>query len=552
VTLRQSFGALAAFLLIGCGDSTAPSFTAAPSLAPNPNPAVPLAAIVSAATDEPAELVIEVSDGESEWAVPERGELVTQHERAVLGFKAARKHRLRVRARDQAGNVTADAQELEFETAPLPSDFPAVQTLVSVPDKMEPGVTLFALMRWPVGAQPDENYGLILAVDAAGEVVWYYRGDEMIGDPRRLPNGNLLCGIGHNRALEMDMLGNVVARWHASQHPNPEAAAKVPEGSIAVQTETFHHEILQMPSGNLLTLSTELRRLEDYPADPNKPAGGAQAANVIGDVVVEFTRDGSIVHQWKLMDMLDVYRVGYDSYSPVWNNWAYTEVEGGTKDWAHANSLSYDRSDDSIVVSFRHQDAVVKFSRQTGELVWILGTHEGWKEPWKPYLLEPQGEFAWQYHEHAARTTPSGTLLLFDNGNYRSWPPREKQEVKDSYSRVVEYAIDGKAKTVRQVWKYGGPGDELFFSPFISEADPLPNTGNVLVTDGGRVRDQKGNVSANVAGDHHWARIAEVTHTTPPEKVFELVIDSPDKDSPVGWAVYRSERLAGLQAPVAQ
>ena len=61
-----------------------------------------------------------------------------------------------------------------------------------------------------------------------------------------------------------------------------------------------------------------------------------------------------------------------------------------TRDWAHANSIFYDASDDSIVLSFRHQDAVVKFSRESGELIWILGTHEGWKDPWKPYLLEPQ------------------------------------------------------------------------------------------------------------------------------------------------------------------
>ena len=552
MTLKQAFATLAPLLLIGCGDSTAPTFTAAPSLVRNPNPAVPLAAIVSATTNEPAELIIEVSDGESQWSVPTSGELITSHERAVLGFKPGRKHTVRVSARDGAGNVSAGAQELEFETAPLPGDFPAVNTVTSNPQKMEPGVTMFALMRWPDGKAPDDHYGLILGVDAAGEIVWYYRGDHMIESPRPLPNGNLLCLIGMNRAVEMDMLGNVVGQWHASQHPNPKAAATVPEGSTPVETETFHHEIQQMPSGNLLVLSTEMRRIEDYPADPSKPEGGAAPANVIGDVVVEFARDGSVVQQWKLLDMLDVYRVGYDSHSPIWNIWAYTEVKEGTKDWAHANSLFYDDSDDSIIVSFRHLDAVVKFSRETGELVWILGTHDGWKDRWKPYLLNPQGEFEWQYHEHAARMTPQGNLLLFDNGNFRSWPPGEKQAAKDSYSRVVEYAIDANAKTVRQLWKYGGPGGEIFFSPFISEADPLPQTGNMLVTDGGRVSDKEGNVSDDIQGGHHWARIAEVTHTTPPEKVFEIVVDDRDKESQIGWAVYRSERLAGLHAPSPQ
>ena len=68
----------------------------------------------------------------------------------------------------------------------------------------------------------------------------------------------------------------------------------------------------------------------------------------------------------------------------------------------------------------------------------------------------------------------------------------------------------------------------------------------MLVTDGGRVRDNDGNMSSDIDGGRHWARIVEVTHTNPPEKVFELVVDSPDKDDPIGWAVFRSERLAGL------
>ena len=552
MSLRQTFCALAALLVIGCGDTTAPSFTSAPSVAPNPNPAVPLAAIVSATTDEPAELVIEVSDGERRWVVPASGDPATEHAGAVLGFKAGRKHQLRVRARDQAGNMSTDIHELEFETAPLPDDFPPIKAAVAVRDKMEPGVTLFAPMKWPTGGETDEEYGLALAVDADGEVVWYYRDDEAIGDPHPLPNGNLLCVIGHNRAFEMDMLGNVIAQWHAARHPNPEAVEKVPEGSIPVETETFHHGILQMPSGNLLVLSTELRQIENYPTDPAKPDADTETAKVIGDIVVEFTRDGTIIREWKLMDMLDVHRVGYDSLAPIWNDWAYTEVEGMTRDWAHANSIFYDSSDDSIVLSFRHQDAVVKFSRVTGELIWILGPHEGWKDPWKPYLLEPQGEFAWQYHQHAAKMTPSGTVSLFDNGNNRSWPPGKKSEDKDSYSRVVEYAVDPAAKTVKQSWTYGGPGDELFFSPFISEADWLPATGNVLVTDGGRVRDKDGNVSSDIFGGRHWARIVEVTHTNPPEKVFELVVDSADKDDPIGWAVYRSERLNSLYFAASQ
>jgi hypothetical protein len=532
-------------LIAGCGDTTAPTFTAAPTIAANPNRAVPLAAIVSADTNEPAVLLIQISDGNREWNIPTSHELATRHSLAVLGFRPDRRHVLQISARDEAGNISA-AMPLEFETAPLPDGFPSLEVSVSSPEKMEAGVTLFSLMRWPEEGDTDDEFGLAIAVDEQGEVVWYRRSDHLFEDPHRMTNGNLLSLLGNNRAEEVDMLGNVVTRWHAAKHPNEEANADIQEGSIPVATETFHHDIQEMPSGNLLVLSTEMRRIEDYPTVVDDDRAPKAAANVIGDVVVEFARDGSIVNEWKLMDLLDVRRLGYESLGEVWNQWAYVDVDGGTRDWAHGNSVSYQADTDSILVSLRHQEAVINFSRQSGELNWILGTHEGWGERWAPYLLKPEGEFAWPFHQHAAEMTASGSLILFDNGNFRSVPPQPKITLDESYSRAVEYAIDTESMTVRQAWSYGGPGEDVFYSPFMSEADELPQTGNVLIADGGRIRDQQGRPSDRIVGGHHWARIVEVTHSDPPEKVFEITIDSSKQDASIGWAVYRSERLPSL------
>ncbi len=549
MTLQRLLTALSVFAAIclsaGCGDATAPTFTATPTIATNPNSSVPLAAIVSADTDEPAALVIHVSDGDRQWSIPTSLDLVMQHSVAVLGFRPDRRHVVEISAQDAAGNTSATIP-LQFETAPLPDDFPSLEVSVSSPEKMESGVTLFALMRWPEEASTDEEFGLAIAVDEDGEVVWYRRSDHMSEDPHRMSNGNMLQLVGNHRAEEIDMLGNVVAHWHASTHPNEKANAEVPEGSIPVTTDTFHHDIQEMPSGNLLVLSTEMRRIEDYPTKVDDENAPKAAANVIGDVVVEFSRDGSIVNEWKLMDLLDVRRLGYESLSGVWDRWAYVDVLDGTKDWAHGNSVFYVADTDSILVSLRHQEAVISFSRETGELNWILGTHEGWGEPWKPYLLEPEGDLQWQYHQHAAEIDASGSLILFDNGNFRAMPPHPQTEPGESYSRAVEYAIDAESMTVRQVWSYGGPDEDVFYSPFISEADRLPATGNVLITDGGRIRDQQGRPSAQIVGGHHWARIVEVTHTDRPEKVFELIVDSSEQEKSIGWAVYRSERLPSL------
>jgi arylsulfate sulfotransferase len=174
--------------------------------------------------------------------------------------------------------------------------------------------------------------------------------------------------------------------------------------------------------------------------------------------------------------------------------------------------------------------------------VWILGTHDGWKEAWRPLLLKPEGPFEWAFHAHGVELTPGRTILAFDNGNSRAMPFAAEMSTEQSYSRAVEFAIDEATKQVRQAWSYGGPGEDRFFSGFLGDADHLPHTGNVLITDGARVvpgREEGGKKTPA----HNWARIVEVTRTQPAEKVFELVVDD---QPPGGWRIYRAERLASL------
>ena len=344
-------------------------------------------------------------------------------------------------------------------------------------------------------------------------------------------------------AYEVDMLGNVVNRWHTTGIPK-----EVPETSIPVETDTIHHEILEMPSGNLLALSAELRDYEDYPTSEDDPEAPRAPSTVVGDVLVEFSRDGKIVYEQKLLDVLDPYRVGYASLNGGYWEEAYEDVpHGDLRDWAHTNAVYYDATDDTFVLSPRRQDAVVKMTR-AGEIRWILGTHDNWREPWTKKLLTPKGELEWPYHLHAPKVTPQGTILMFDNGTYRASPftGQESMATKDCYSRAVEYAVDEETMEVRQVWSYGGPGDELYYSSYISDTDWMPTTGNVLVTDGGRRSDADWNTVDNDDDVYRWARIVEVTHTMPAEKVFELVIRG---DPPAGWHVYRAERLPSLYGP---
>lgn len=281
------------------------------------------------------------------------------------------------------------------------------------------------------------------------------------------------------------------------------------------------------------------------PAAKPSPTRKKKDALVIGDVIVEFDRyTGRIVRQHNMMDILDPYRIGYGSLGGGFYAQAYKGVlEKPGKDWSHTNSIFYDPSDDSAIMSVYHLDFVYKLALDTGKIKWILGNHEDWTKKYHKYLLTPPDDFLWNWSQHAAKLTPNGAILLYDNGTNRARPFQEKIGAKDRFSRAVEFKINEKTMEVEQVWHYGGPDGERFFSSFICDVDWLPTTGNVLITDGGRTRTKDGKDGGSPFGGQHWSRILEVTHTTPSEKVWELTLED---EAPEGWAVYRSDRFASL------
>ena len=518
----------------GC-DWTAPSITRL-NVAEPARPEAPLGVAVEVNTDEPARLSVEIADDAGVDRLELDGEPGTEHVVPLVGLRPGRTHSVTFIATDAAGNADR-APPLIVETDPLPDDFPPLETTVSRPERMEPGWTLLNVYRWGDEGN-DPNFGLLVAVDATGEVVWYYRADHTIMQAIPLANGNLLYMASLDGVwgilVEIDLLGNVVRRWHSRA-----AAGRAPAGSILVDTDSLHHEIIELPSGNLVALSSEVRSYDDYPTSDEDADAPRETRDVIGDVIVEFTPDGTILAEWPLLDAVDPYRISYGSLGTgFWEDTylALGHPTGEAADWAHANALAHDPVDDAFVVSLRHQDAQVKVDRN-GAARWILGPHGGWDEPWHDRLLEPQGDLEWPFHGHGVEVTPDGSILLFDNGNNRALPFDEPMAAEDSYSRAVEFEVDEEAMTVRQAWAYPGPGAERFYSSFLSDADRLPQTGNVLITDGARTRPVE--TEDGETEDRRWARIVEVTRDEAAEVVFELTIDD---ESPVGWHVYRAGR----------
>ncbi len=514
-------------------DTTPPGFLGRPVITVGPNASTPLAVRLVVATNEAARIQIHVNDGTRSWSFFPSSAYASQQTLALAGFRAGRTHTVRLVAFDAAGNRRVLQPSLVFATPALPASFPLLHVTTVNTAAMEPGVTLSAFHATSA-TQPFLGSYLVY-LDERGEVVWLHHTLDTTGyGAIRLRNGHILFIANLRLAREIDLLGNTVTEWWAARL----GLAGMPPGATPVDCDAFHHELDELPLGDaadFVALSHELRDFPDYPASEFDPTITVPTAHVIGDEVVEFRRDGSVVRRKSLFDVLDPYRMCYDSLAQIG-----TELYGVLgADWSHANTVTIDPTDGDWIVSLRNQDAVVKMARGSGAIRWILGPPDRWVAPWSQHVLTPSGaNFSWFYHQHAPRVDTAGRIVLYDNGNYVATPPTPPPSPFTWTSRAVSYRVDALAGTVEQSWEYDG-GAEPFFSRFYCEADPLPATGNVLVTDGWR------RVSPTV--NRTYGRIVEVTGATPPAKVFEVIVNDPAvAANPYNWTIYRSQRLARI------
>jgi hypothetical protein len=515
------------------GDITPPQFSGPlPQLKRNPVRWVPQSAQLRVLTDEPTQVLLEFDDG---IGPPLRflaaAEFDVDHRRVpVIGMKHGVATQIRVIIRDAAGNETVSPQTLTFPARFLPAAFPPLTVPINLRSRTAPGYTMFATRGGTV-------FWLII-LDEDADVVWYYFQPNYGGANVELTRDGNFLWSSNGHSIEIDKLGRVVGKWYPSAI---DGGAGADPDAVLVDTDSFHHEMTELPESeeaDFLALSSELRFYDSYPADEIDPSMTEDNVGVMGDVIVEFKRDGTIVRETKLLDVLDPYRMCYDTLN-VPNNTPYSAPGVVVRDWSHSNAVIIDPNDNSYIVSVRHQDAVVKIDRTTGQLVWIHGPHERWTAPWSQHLLTPVGSnFEWHYHQHAPDLTPSGGMVLFDNGNWRAIPPTPPLLLEQSYSRVTEYHVDPVAMTSEVIFTVGSDvvgSPDHFFSRAVGDADPMPLTDSVLATAG---------FLTEVGLPIFHGRIVEYTRLVPGVKVFQANVRDPNNVQ--SWTIYRAERIPGL------
>ncbi len=340
-------------------------------------------------------------------------------------------------------------------------------------------------------------------IDTKGEVRWFmlsgpiyditnmYKAGVMMGFKQN-DDGAMSWGHGQ-RYVKYDILGREIFNRLLPQGYND-----------------FSHSMDNSPNGNyfIRVASANQKRLD------------GKNVRTVRDVVIEVDQNGVVLDEWKLYDILDPYRdvnmkvldqgavcLNIDAAAAGTTLSAEELAKQDTSDkfgdivgsgpgrnWAHVNSVDHDAEDDSIILSSRHQSAMIKVGRDK-KVKWILGSPEGWSDKFKPYLLQPvdskgnkivcedkgskcpgylnpEGGFDWTWTQHTAFKVDAKSkgdilyLAAFDNGDSRGMEQPAMPSMK--YSRAVVYKVDQKKMTVEQVWEYGKQRGSAWYSPVTS------------------------------------------------------------------------------------
>ena len=202
--------------------------------------------------------------------------------------------------------------------------------------------------------------------------------------------------------------------------------------------ETDDHELQLLPNGHALLIGLDPEDVDMSFVVP----GGYPFATVIGDVIQELDQNQNVVFQWRTFDHFQITDATHE------------DLLAPTIDYAHVNAIDVD-TDGNLLISSRHLDEITKIDRQTGNIIWRLGG----KNNQFTFVNDPI-RFSYQ---HCIRRTPTGTLTLFDDGDYHT--PR--------FSRAVEYSMDEQAQSVTLTWQFRHSPMCMLFRWVLSNAFPM-------------------------------------------------------------------------------
>lgn len=177
-------------------------------------------------------------------------------------------------------------------------------------------------------------------------------------------------------------------------------------------------------------------------------------------VILEVDTSGNVLKTWNMADIITAAMVagGDDPTQFVYKQ---------PNDWFHSNSVTYNRVDDSLIVSSR-ENFLIDIDYNTGQIKWILGDPtKHWHD--FPSLVQyavdvPPGAGVPPIGQHAVSVTYNQEIMVLDNGfqSIFQQPPGASRE----FASPRRYRLDLTNKTATEVWNY--EMDQSIYSPICS------------------------------------------------------------------------------------
>jgi arylsulfate sulfotransferase len=371
------------------------------------------------------------------------------------------------------------------------------------------GVLLHAILFGGEGA--NIGLGCPVATDLGGSVLWYfkepldllnYAGSFLMSFPPSVsgtllvpmaspPIPNVLPGPYRGRLLrEIDLAGNFIRETNVDRI-NEQLAVL---GFDPIYY--FHHDARRLPNGHTLVLAGVEKIF----------TGGEQGAgpiDVVGDAVIDLDENFQVVWAWNTFghDELPVTRralrdelctgVPMNVCGPLRLSGPYPGQVSEAHDWTHCNTVTYTPADGNILLSFRHQDWLVKIDyangKGSGKVLWRLGKDGDFDIQQKFSAPDPH---PWFSAQHQAMIYAQNELVVYDNSNARNEPTDQGFN-----SRGQVYLLNEKTQKATLITS----ADLGVYASFLGSAQKLSN-GNYHFLSGGIAGDQPSPVPGFPAG----------------------------------------------------
>ena len=174
-------------------------------------------------------------------------------------------------------------------------------------------------------------------------------------------------------------------------------------------------------------------------------------------IIMEIDITGNLLKTWNMADIISAAMTagGDDPAEFVFQD---------PDDWFHSNAATYNRADDSLIISSR-EDFLICIEYKSGAIKWILGDPEKkWHQfpSLRQYALTLADGSLPPIGQHAVSIAYDQGILVLDNGLNSLF--HEPAGTFRGYAAPRKYQLDLTSRTATEVWNY--PMGESLNSPY--------------------------------------------------------------------------------------